>query len=146
MLALILILVIVLPLAWLASEFQPRKEIRIPLGIAAIAMAFGVAWIVGSLERLNSNIWYGSATKDLIQNTIVELENGNEDRVLTELRALRSKFHPTYETRADYDKLVAAYVHAVSDRPILHVRGVPGWADDVPADPTLLETEPQAEQ
>lgn len=146
MLALILILVIVLPLAWLASEFQPRKEIRIPLGIAAIAMAFGVAWIVGSLDRLNSNSWYGSATKDLIQNTIVELENGNEDRVLTELRVLRSKFHPTYETRADYDKLVAAYVNAVSDRPILHERGVPGWADDIPAESTLLEKQPQAEQ
>lgn len=67
MLGLILFLVIAVPLAWLASEFQPRTEIRIALGIAAIAMSFGVAWIVGSLERLNSNIWFGSATKDLIQ-------------------------------------------------------------------------------
>ena len=132
MLGLILTLVVVLPLAWLASEFQPRKEIRIALGIAAIAMAFGVAWIVGSLDRLNSNIWYGVATKDLIQNTIVELEKGNDDRVLSELRALRSKFHPTYETRADYDKLVAGYVNAVSDEPILHERGDPRWADDIP--------------
>ena len=146
MLGLILTLVIVLPLAWLASEFQSRKEIRIALGIAAIAMAFGVAWIVGSLERLNSNIWYGAATKDLIQNTIVELEKGNDERVLTELQTLRAKFHPTYETRADYDKLVAAYVNAISDDPILHERGDPRWADDVPADSTLQEPETQAEQ
>ncbi len=106
-------------------------------------MAFGVAWLVGSLDRLNSNIWYGAATKDLIQNTIVELESGNEDRVLTELRALRSKFHPTYETRAKYDKLVADYVNAVSDKPILHERGDPRWADDFPTDSEPLE--PQAE-
>ncbi|QDS95675.1 hypothetical protein FF011L_44750 [Roseimaritima multifibrata] len=145
MLGLILTLVVVLPLAWLASEFQSRKEIRIALGLAAIAMAFGVAWIVGSLDRLNSNIWYGAATKDLIQNTIVELENGNDDRVLTELRALRSKFHPTYETRADYDKLVATYVNAVSDEPILHERGDPRWADDVPTDSNPLGPESQAE-
>ena len=145
MLGLILVLVIVLPLAWLASEFQSRKEIRIALGIAAIAMAFGVAWIVGSLERLNSNIWYGTATKNLIQNTIMELEKGNDDRVLTELRALRSKFHPTYETRADYDELVAAYVNAVSDKPVLHERGDPRWADDDPTGSKSLEDEAQAE-
>ena len=143
MLGLILTLVVVLPIAWLVSEFQPRKEIRIILGIAAISMAFGVAWIVGSLDRLNSNIWYGAATKDLIQNTIVELENGNDDRVLTELRALRTKFHPTYETRAEYDKLVADYVNAVSDKPILHERGDPRWADDFPTDAN--SPEPMAE-
>lgn len=145
MLGLILTLVIALPLAWLASEFQSRKEIRIALGIAAIAMAFGVAWIVGYLDRLNSNSWYGAATKDLIQNTIVELENGNDDRVLTELRTLRSKFHPTYETRADYDKLVAEYVNSVSETPLLHERGDPAWADEVPSDSKTLTPEAQAE-
>jgi len=93
-------------------------------------MSFGVAWIVGSLDRLDSNTWFGAATKDLIQNTIVELENGNDERVLTELRVLRSKFHPTYESRADYDKLVAEYVNAVSDTPILHERGDPRWVDE----------------
>ncbi len=54
--------------------------------------------------------------------------------MLTELRALRSKFHPTYETRADYDILVAKYVNAVTNRPILHERGDLSWADDVPPD------------
>lgn len=139
MLALILILVVALPIAWLASEFQSRKEIRIALGIAAIAMAFGVAWIVGSLDRLNSNMWYGDATKDLIQNTIVELERGHDDRVLTELRVLRSKFHPTYESRAAYDELVADYVTAVSNKPILHERGDPRWVHETPTESGPLE-------
>ncbi len=128
MVQLILLLVIALPIAWLASEFQPRRWMRVVFGVAAIAMSFGVAWIVGSLDRLDSNMWFGAATKDLIQNTIVELENGNDERVLTELRVLRSKFHPTYESRADYDKLVAEYVNAISDTPILHEPGDPSWA------------------
>lgn len=109
-------------------------------------MAFGVAWMVGSLERLNSNIWYGTATKDLIQNTIVELEQGNEDRVLTELQTLRSKFHPTYETRADYDKLVASYVKAVSDDSIRHDPGDPAWTQKKSTDSEPLDAETQAEQ
>jgi len=101
-------------------------------GTAAIAMSFGVAWITASFERWNSNIWYGAASKDLVENTIVELEKGNADRVLAELRVLRTNLNPTYENRADYDQLVAKYVYAVSDSPTLHERNDPRWADNVP--------------
>jgi hypothetical protein len=139
MLAVIFILTIAIPACWLVSEFQSRKEIRITLGILSIAMSFGIAWIVGSLERLNSNSWYGAATKDFIQNTIVELEDGNSERVLNELRVLRSQFHPTYETRADYDKLVGIYVQAISDNPIVHQGGDPGWTVDPVIDPKSAE-------
>ena len=142
MFELILVLVVALPLAWLVSEFMARTEIRVGLGIAAIAMAFGVAWIVGSLDRLQSNIYFGDATKDLIQNTIIELENGNSDRVLAELRKLRSEFEPTYETRDAYDKLVAEYVDAVSDKPIIHQRGVPGWPHEAPDNDGTSEADP----
>ena len=144
MLGLILILVITLPLAWLASEFQPRKSIRIVLGIAAIGMSFGVAWIAGSFERWNSNIWYGAASKDLVENTIIELENGNADRVLAELRVLRTNLNPTYENRADYDKLIAKYVYAVSDSPTLHERNDPRWADNIPEGGQPSNSESQA--
>ena len=142
MFELILVLVVALPLAWLVSEFMARTEIRVGLGIAAIAMAFGVAWIVGSLDRLQSNIYFGDATKDLIQNTIIELENGNSDRVLAELRKLRSEFEPTYETRDAYDKLVAEYVDAVSDKPIIHQRGVTGWSHEAPDNDNTSEADP----
>ena len=132
MLVLILILVIALPVAWLASEFQQRTSLRITLGICAIAMCFLVAVGIGSLDRLNSNIWYGTASKDLIENTIAELEAGNTERVIAELRALRDKLQPTYENRADYDKLVATYIYAISESPTLGERNNPRWSDNVP--------------
>lgn len=129
LLNLILLLVIVLPIAWLASEFQTSRATRIILGIAAILMSFGVASIVGSLERFRSNTYFGSATKDLVQNTIKELEAGNTERVLSELRRLRSEYNPTYETRGRYADLVSEYVQRVSENPIVHQRGLPGWAE-----------------
>ena len=127
MLQLVLILVVVVPLAWLASEFQPRTWLRLILGCGAILLSFGVAWVVGSLDRLESNAWYGAATKDLVQNTIEQLETGNTDHVLTELRRLRSGFHPSYESRSNYDKLVSKYVERVSDEPIVHDPGSLTW-------------------
>ncbi len=99
MLELILFLVVAFPIAWLISEFYNNRCARIILGLCAIGMSFGVAFIVGSLDRLQSNVYFAGATKDLIQNTIIELENDRADLVLTELRNLRDEFRPTYETR-----------------------------------------------
>jgi hypothetical protein len=64
MLELVLFLVVALPIAWLVSEFIAKTAVRIGLGVATMAMAFGVAWIVGSLDRLQSNVYFGSATKE----------------------------------------------------------------------------------
>jgi len=150
MAGLVAIVVLAISLAWLASEFQSRKEIRIGLGVTSLAMSFGVAWIAGSaagsFQIWNANAWYGAASKDLIENTIAELENGNVDQVLTELRVLNSKLEPGYETKADYDKLVAAYAYAISDSPSLHERNDPRWADDVPESHRKWAAEKKAEQ
>ena len=135
MLELILLLVVVLPIAWLASEFSSNRPLRIGLGLSAIAMSFGVAWIVGSLDRLQSNTYFAEATKDLIQNTIVELENGNNDAVLKGLKDLRTEFEPTYETRDDYDLLVDRYVRSVSKNPIFHRTGDPAWSTETSSHP-----------
>jgi hypothetical protein len=59
---------------------------------------------------LNANAWYGFATKELIDATVVELDQGNQDRVLASLKHLREQFHPTYENRARYDELVKVAV------------------------------------
>lgn len=101
-----LVLVVILPFGWLASELQDRRWLRLTLGTAAILLSFGVAFLVGSLTRLNYNAWYGGATQELIDTTISELEAGNVDRVLVSLRTLKAKYEPTYENRAHYDKLV----------------------------------------
>ncbi len=150
MVGLVGIVVFFTSLAWLASEFQPRRIVRIGLGVASLAMSFGVAWIAGSVagsfQIWNANAWYGAASKDLIENTIAELENGNVDQVVAELRVLNSKLEPGYETKADYDKLVAAYAYAISDSPSLHERNDPRWADDVPPSHQQWAAEKKAEQ
>jgi hypothetical protein len=66
----------------------------------------GVAYIVGHLSQLNYNAWYGSASKELVDTTITQIEDGNIDRVMSVLRRLNLDYQPTYENRAHYDKLV----------------------------------------
>ena len=110
MIAAILILTVLLPIAWFASEFQGRRWLRMVLGCAALALSFVVAYGFGSLEHLNANAWYGGASKNLIDTTLEELEQGNTERVVEELRTLQEQFHPTYENRARYDKLIEEYM------------------------------------
>lgn len=124
MLPVILILVIALPVAWCCSEFQNRVWIRILLGVLSLTMSFGVAFAVGSFERFNSNAWYGSASGDLITATVMKLEEGETEEVIEELKALRSRFHPTYESRANYHEHVRDYTEAigVTDEALQHQR------------------------
>ena len=102
----ILLAVIGLPVAWLIAEFKLKRPVRITLGVLAILCSFGVAAIIGMLSELNYNAWYGSATKDLIDTTVNQIEDGQLDRVMTILRSLNRQYHPTYENRANYRELV----------------------------------------
>ena len=104
-----LMLVVALPIAWIASEFRDNRSLRILFGVLAIAMSFLVAFMVGSLEQLRSNTYFGDTSKKLIETTVAELEAGNTEQVLVHLKELQAKYHPTYETRADYEDLVDAY-------------------------------------
>ena len=108
----ILLLIVILPVAWLVSEFRWNRKVRICLGITSILMSFGVASLIGFFERFNSNAWFGYASKQLIDATVSELDAGNSARVLDVYRKLQSQYVPTYENRARYDKLVE---QAVSD-------------------------------
>jgi hypothetical protein len=94
------------PIAWALSEFQDRRWIRLTLGTLAISVCFGVAFLAGSLDRFNSNAWFGFASKDLVDAAVSELEAGHQTRVLESLKQLQRKFAPTYENRARYDVLV----------------------------------------
>lgn len=105
-----LALVVLLPIGWLASEFYENRSVRIALGVLAIATSFFVAFVVGSLEQLRSNTYFGDASKNLIKTTVTELGAGNSEQVLEHLKELQDKYHPTYETRAGYQELVDEYV------------------------------------
>ena len=110
MLPLIVLLTVSLPIAWIASEFQDRRWLRIATGCAAIAASFLVAAGVGTLQHLTANAWYGGASKNLIDTTIDELEQGDSERLLQELKVLQDQFRPTYENRARYDELIKEFM------------------------------------
>ena len=113
----ILILTIAMPIAWFVSEFSAPRWLRLALGTLAVLLSFGVAFIVGSLERLNSNAWFGGATKDLIDTTVTELDAGRDEDVLRALKELQTEYQPTYENRARYDELVRKTVQRMKQTP-----------------------------
>ncbi|HUQ69787.1 MAG TPA: hypothetical protein VM165_09710 [Planctomycetaceae bacterium] len=113
MLPIVVFVIVLLPIAWLASEFQDRRWIRITAGCAALLSVGGVAFAVGSLERLNSYSWFGDVTKDFVDGTIVGLEAGRHPQVLDALRKMQAEYNPTYENRARYDELVQAYLRSL---------------------------------
>jgi hypothetical protein len=102
----ILVFTVVIPIAWIISEFHDRRWLRLTLGVSSILLSIGVAVVIGSFERFNSNAWFGNASKRLINTTISEIEAGHEERVLRSLKRLQLKYEPTYENRAQYDQLV----------------------------------------
>ena len=89
MIWLVIVLLIVVPVGWLVSEFQPRIWLRISLGVAAISMSYFVAWLAGSLTMINYNTWYGTASTDLIETVIANVEAGNDEPLLRELKRLK---------------------------------------------------------
>lgn len=112
-LLLILAIVVGLPLAWFIADFKGRAGVRRVLGVLAILSTCGVAFIAGQLNRLNYNIWYGNASKSLIDASIKRLERGDTEAVLIEWRKLQDRFKPTYENRAHYDELVKEAVQGL---------------------------------
>ena len=116
-LAVIIVLAVGIPIAWFASEYQSRRWLRLTLGCFAILLSFGIAALVGSTERYNSNSWFGNASKELIDATVAELEAGNKDRVLESLKTLQHEYSPTYENRARYDVLVKETVAQMRAEP-----------------------------
>jgi glucan phosphoethanolaminetransferase (alkaline phosphatase superfamily) len=107
----LMIFCILLILFWIIAEFKFKKSwTRILFG----ALAF-IAWLVflniaipvfHVLEKFNYNANYGFASKQLIDTTIEKIESGETEKVLKSLKKLQEKFKPTYENRANYDKLV----------------------------------------
>ena len=105
MILFIAILVVGLPIAWLASEYQPKRWLPIALGVASLTMAFGVFFLAAQFERLNYNAWYSSASKGLLDSEIAAFEAGRTEELLSELKRLRDECEVTYEHRGNFDEL-----------------------------------------
>ncbi|WP_299467029.1 hypothetical protein [uncultured Gimesia sp.] len=111
----IFILAVGLPVAWLLSEFQPRRWLRILLGLAALLMTVYLSHAFSIFDRLNYNTMYSEASAKLIDTTIVEIEAGRSNEFLSELRILRSKFRPSFKS-VDYNELVNQFAIEVKEK------------------------------
>lgn len=109
-----LVLVAGLIVAWLYSEFGASRGIRILLGASVLCTCPLLAFVVGSLQQLNDNAWYGDASAKLIETITTEVEENRADQLLPALRQLRSDFSPTYQNRANYDEVVTRFATEVA--------------------------------
>jgi len=92
-----LVLAVLLPVGWLVSEFQSRRWLRILCGVLSLGVCGFLAVAFGTLERLNYNAWYGTASAELIEATVAGIEAGKSKEVVAGLKGLRSDFYPTYQ-------------------------------------------------
>jgi hypothetical protein len=127
--SLLFALIVGLPILWLVSEFRWGRPARIILGVLAMVVTtVCLSALYSIFTNFGYNSWYGSATKDLIQSSLIQIEDGHLDRVLQAWRGLNSQYWPTYENRADYQKLAAeATARIRGEKPI-----EPGSRWDVP--------------
>lgn len=91
---------------WMLAEFRQDRAARVIFGSLTLFLGLGAGVVLSMLNEFNYNAWYGSATKNLIDTIVIQVEDGNLDRVMTVLRGLNRQYQPTYENRAGYRDLV----------------------------------------
>jgi len=103
------------------AEFKAGRSVRIGVGVLAFVSAIAATYALASvLNTFNYNAWFGGATKQLIETSIAQVEDGHLDRVLKGWRALDAQYQPTYENRAGYKELVERATEAMKgDKTIL---------------------------
>jgi hypothetical protein len=92
-------LTVAVPIGWLISELRAKDPLRIALGVFAIAATtFFVSSLVCYFTHMYYNQEFGYATKDLIETSLKEIEDGQLERVVKVWRGLNQQYDPTYET------------------------------------------------
>jgi len=109
----LIVFTLALPIAWIVADVRASATARRTLGVIAILWSFGVAALVGGLERLNSNAYFTSASKDLLEASVQQLRAGKSDAVLREWTRANDDFSATYENRARYRQIVEQAVEGM---------------------------------
>ena len=103
-----------LPVGWLVSEFQPRRWLRILLGLAALSMSLFMSYVFSGLDQMGHNSRYGASSAKLVEVTIASLQSGHSEDLLPALQRLHKIYEPTYEENwTDYNELVEQFVNDV---------------------------------
>lgn len=110
----ILFLALGLPIGWLISEYQPRRWLRMLLGLSALSMSYFLSYVFSGLDQMGYNSRYGASSAELVEVMIVSLQKGDSEKLLPALQKLHKHYEPTYEENwTDYNELVKQFVSDV---------------------------------
>jgi hypothetical protein len=101
-----LFLTAMLPIAWLIAEFRAGAAVRRALGVVTVLWSLGFAFMSSSLQQFNSNRYFTTASKELLEASTQQLRAGRTEVVLREWTRANEEFRPTYEDRARYKEIV----------------------------------------
>jgi hypothetical protein len=111
MLVLLIVLTFLLPLAWLLSEAQRHRWVSVVLGVCAIAVCSFVAYGAGRIPLVfQLNTEFTGASRKLIDSVVIQLEAGNSDKVLADLKVLQHTVYENYEDYPRYTEIVDKFV------------------------------------
>lgn len=110
----LLIITAAFPIAWLIAEFRGSAAVRRTFGVITILWSFGVAALVGAFQDFNANLYFTTASKDLLEASVQQLRAGKTEAVVRELERANEELHPTYENRARYKEIVQQAVEGMS--------------------------------
>ena len=104
---LILSLIISSILLLIGTKFIKKQIVKKFILIICFTLStLGIGLFFGQMERLNYNIWYSSATKELLEEMIIKMEKSENKIVLEELKKLQIEIQTGYGERGNYDELV----------------------------------------
>ncbi len=111
MLVLTLLVSGILPLAWLLSEAQHRRWVSVVLGVSAITVCSFVGYGVGTIPLVfQLNTEFTGASRELIDVIVDQLEAGNGEQVLSNLKSIQPAVYENYENYPRYTEVVDKFV------------------------------------
>lgn len=104
---LVLLATILLPIGWLLADIWGSPLMRRGLGVIAILMSSTVAFLFGSIiEHFNSTTYFSSASKDLLECSVQQMQAGKSDVVQREWKRMIEEYQPSYENRGRYREVI----------------------------------------
>ena len=97
---------VALPIGWFIADLRGGIRVRRILGVLAVLWSFAVAALVGMLQAFDANAYFSAATKQLLTESVTQLNAGRTDAVVRAWSHAKDQINPTYENRGRYQEIV----------------------------------------
>ena len=92
---------VLLAFMWTAIVLNDRRR-RIRYGAVSILAAALGFFFTGSVISFTYNSWYSSAADKLVEASVKAMEEGRQEEVIREWKAMDARFRRSYETRGNF--------------------------------------------